>query len=144
MTKVVNCVGHTKAIEQLGWSPSHPDTMATASTDKTVRIWDARGSGKATQVWNTEGENINMCWHPDGNAIAGTLGLHILLGAPCIYPLCVHYKQCEETTRCGASHARNNCARASRSLSFSPSLLLSFSPSPPLPLSRAAFRRLCV
>eukprot|EP00729_Bicosta_minor_P006611 gene6611-9681_t len=51
VSKIVDCIGHTKTVEQLGWSPTSPDTMATASTDKT-------------------GENINMCWSPDGNAVA--------------------------------------------------------------------------
>ncbi|KAG0164674.1 hypothetical protein DFQ28_000130 [Apophysomyces sp. BC1034] len=61
--------GHTDSVDQLDWDPTHPDRLATASCDKTVRIWDQR-SGKCTAVVQTGGENINICWSPDGNHIA--------------------------------------------------------------------------
>ncbi|KAI8332062.1 WD40-repeat-containing domain protein [Chlamydoabsidia padenii] len=61
--------GHTDSVDQLDWDPTHPDRLATASCDKTVRIWDQR-SGKCTAVIQTGGENINVCWSPDGNNIA--------------------------------------------------------------------------
>eukprot|EP01133_Synstelium_polycarpum_P007458 gene7458-8727_t len=50
--------GHEDNIEQLKWSPVHPDILATASSDKTVRIWD------------TKRENINLSWYFDGSMIA--------------------------------------------------------------------------
>ncbi|KAK9718815.1 hypothetical protein K7432_005197, partial [Basidiobolus ranarum] len=53
----------------LCWDPTHPDRLATASIDKTVRIWDAR-AGKCTYTIQTTGENINICWSPDGKYIA--------------------------------------------------------------------------
>ena len=34
--------GHTDTIEHLAWNPKNPEQLATASTDKTVKIWDAR------------------------------------------------------------------------------------------------------
>ncbi|KAK4519805.1 uncharacterized protein ATC70_010047 [Mucor velutinosus] len=61
--------GHTGSVDQLDWNPTHPDRLATASSDQTVRIWDQR-SGKCTAKVDTEGENINICWSPDGNDIA--------------------------------------------------------------------------
>ncbi|KAI8075296.1 WD40-repeat-containing domain protein [Gongronella butleri] len=61
--------GHTDSVDQLDWDPTHPDRLATASCDKTVRIWDQR-SGKCTATINTGGENINICWSPNGNHIA--------------------------------------------------------------------------
>ncbi|KAI9319383.1 WD40-repeat-containing domain protein [Dichotomocladium elegans] len=61
--------GHTDSVDQLDWDPTHPDRLATASCDKTARIWDQR-SGKCTAVVQTGGENINICWSPDGNHIA--------------------------------------------------------------------------
>ncbi|EFA84413.1 WD40 repeat-containing protein [Heterostelium album PN500] len=61
--------GHTDTIEQLKWSPVAPDVLATASSDKTVRIWDAK-TGKCTTIINTPGENINLGWSPDGTLIA--------------------------------------------------------------------------
>jgi len=68
--KLVECTGHSKGVDQLCWNPSHAEQMATASGDKTVRIWDARGNGRAANVIETKGENINISWSPDGNAIA--------------------------------------------------------------------------
>ena len=34
--------GHSSSVDQLCWNPSHRDQLATASRDKTVKIWDAR------------------------------------------------------------------------------------------------------
>ncbi|KAG1054589.1 hypothetical protein G6F46_006063 [Rhizopus delemar] len=65
----VELKGHTDSVDQLDWDPTHPDRLATASCDKTVRLWDQR-SGKCTAMIQTAGENINICWSPDGNHIA--------------------------------------------------------------------------
>uniref|UniRef100_T1IIV0 Uncharacterized protein n=1 Tax=Strigamia maritima TaxID=126957 RepID=T1IIV0_STRMM len=61
--------GHGDSVDQLCWHPNHPDQLATASGDKTVRIWDAR-TQKCVATVNTKGENINICWSPDGHTIA--------------------------------------------------------------------------
>ena len=56
-------------MDQLGWHPSNPDLLATASGDKTVKLWDSK-SHKCVTTINTKGENINICWSPDGKTIA--------------------------------------------------------------------------
>ncbi|KAJ8026055.1 THO complex subunit 3 [Holothuria leucospilota] len=61
--------GHSDSVDQLCWHPSDPYLFVTASGDKTVRIWDWRNSKKVTTV-NTRGENINICWSPNGQTIA--------------------------------------------------------------------------
>lgn len=53
-TKDLELVGHTvleispkfpqDSVDQLCWDPTHPDRLATASIDRTVKIWDARSS----------------------------------------------------------------------------------------------------
>jgi len=69
LTREFSCKGHSDSVDQLCWNPRCSDTFATASGDKTVRIWDAR-SGKCTNTVNTKGENINICWSPNGQSIA--------------------------------------------------------------------------
>jgi THO complex subunit 3 len=76
---------------ELTWDPTHPDLLASASSDKSVRMWDGR-SGKCAANIPTKGENINIAWSPDGNVIAvGDKSdqvsfidkrTHTLLGAP--------------------------------------------------------------
>ena len=61
--------GHGDSVDQLRWHPLHPDLLATASGDKTVRIWDSRTSKCITNI-STKGENININWSPDGKTIA--------------------------------------------------------------------------
>ncbi|VFQ90460.1 unnamed protein product [Cuscuta campestris] len=40
--KDIELKGHTDSVDQLCWDPKHADLIATASLDKTVRLWDAR------------------------------------------------------------------------------------------------------
>lgn len=56
-------------MDQLCWHPKQVEVLATASVDKTVKMWDARQQ-KATHSVATKGENINICWSPDGQTIA--------------------------------------------------------------------------
>lgn len=60
--------GHSDSIDQLCWNPRRPNQLATTSSDKTVRIWDAK-SGEQTHSVKTSGENINIAWSPDGSTI---------------------------------------------------------------------------
>lgn len=61
--------GHGAPVDQLGWDPTQPDRLATASHDRTVRLWDTK-SGKCVATVQTPGENINLAWRPDGNYLA--------------------------------------------------------------------------
>lgn len=69
MSKESTYRGHSGSVDQLCWHKTQPDLLATASGDKSVRIWDIR-AGKCSQMISTKGENINITWSPDGNAIA--------------------------------------------------------------------------
>jgi len=61
--------GHAASVDQLCWHRTHPDLLATASGDKTARVWDARTQKCVTSV-DTRGENINITWAPDGSTLA--------------------------------------------------------------------------
>lgn len=61
--------GHADSVDQLCWDPMHADLLATASGDRTVRLWDAR-TGKCSQQVELSGENINITFKPDGTHIA--------------------------------------------------------------------------
>ena len=45
--KDIELKGHTDSVDQLCWDPKHADLIATASGDKTVRLWDARSKWTA-------------------------------------------------------------------------------------------------
>jgi THO complex subunit 3 len=61
--------GHTDAVEQLAWDSLHPELLATAGADRTVKFWDIR-TASATSTIATSGININVAYHPAGNLVA--------------------------------------------------------------------------
>lgn len=44
-------------------------SLASASIDKTLKIWDIRAQ-KAVKSEKTKGSNINLAWNPDGSIVA--------------------------------------------------------------------------
>ena len=86
--------GHSASVDQLCWHPSQASALATASADKSVRVWDARctcwwlcfalrvagkpanqcfhrpPASKCVSTIATPGENINIEWSPNGQLLA--------------------------------------------------------------------------
>jgi THO complex subunit 3 len=36
--------GHTGAVEHVAWNPKNSENLATASVDKSIKLWDARSN----------------------------------------------------------------------------------------------------
>lgn len=68
-TKEKTFYGHNGTVDQLTWHSTNPDLLATASGDRTVRLWDTRSYKPITTI-ATKGENINITWSQDGQTIA--------------------------------------------------------------------------
>lgn len=54
------CNGHQNSVEDLQWSPSEATVLASASSDKTVRIWDIRDKSKAQITFDAHLEDVNV------------------------------------------------------------------------------------
>lgn len=67
---------HGESVDALAWCPSsnhhsgedYNYILASASADKTVRLWDTRTRECQARI-PTTGENINICWSPDGQLV---------------------------------------------------------------------------
>jgi COMPASS component SWD3 len=62
---VATITGHTRGINDLAWSPRAPNLIATASDDKTLRIWDVTRSSSASHDAGT-GTGTGV---PPGNTV---------------------------------------------------------------------------
>jgi WD40 repeat protein len=59
------CQGHRSRVTAVAWSPKG-NHLASASYDKTVRIWNATG-GKSLLIYKGHAERVNaLAWSPDG------------------------------------------------------------------------------
>ena len=52
--------GHHSSVEDLQWSPSEATVFASASSDKTVRVWDIRDKSKAQISFDAHFEDVNV------------------------------------------------------------------------------------
>ncbi|KAI5481735.1 hypothetical protein MNV49_000012 [Pseudohyphozyma bogoriensis] len=72
--KSMELKGHQSEVSRIRWDPTHPERLVTCSAsinanrDTGVYFWDVR-QAKATAVVETDGENINMVWSPDGKTV---------------------------------------------------------------------------
>lgn len=60
---------HSADIDQLSWNPCDPHQLATASMDRSVKIWDTRYFDPIATV-KLKNENITVSWAANGNTIA--------------------------------------------------------------------------
>ena len=65
--------GHKESVDQLAWCPVQEHVLLQPQQTRPVKLWDCRMTKECTTSINTSGENINLCWSPDG--------CHILVGS---------------------------------------------------------------
>lgn len=53
-------LGHTSSVEDIQWSPTEPSVFITASSDKTVRVWDTRGRSGPQITVEAHNEDVNV------------------------------------------------------------------------------------
>lgn len=58
--------GHANSVYQVCWDPTNADVLASTSSDKTLRFWDAR-IGQCTANIEFKYEGLHLVWNPDGN-----------------------------------------------------------------------------
>lgn len=56
--------GHTASVEDIQWSRAQANVFASASVDKTVKIWDTRIKGKPQRSIIAHDQDVNVIsWH---------------------------------------------------------------------------------
>lgn len=57
--------GHEGSVEDLAWSPTEARVFASCSSDKTVRLWDARGKKQPVVTLQAHQDEVNVIgWNP--------------------------------------------------------------------------------
>ena len=60
--------GHEASVDQLAWSPIDPELLASASADKTARLWDTAAMTLIATI-QLSSETINIAWNNDGTKL---------------------------------------------------------------------------
>ncbi len=56
-------------MERIAWHPDSDNILASASADKSLKIWDIR-TLKSVNSEKTTGSNTNLAWNPSGSIVA--------------------------------------------------------------------------
>ena len=61
--------GHTSAVMKVAWHPDG-DRLASASSDRSVRVWDPITGKLMLSLINPTSEMKTVAWSPDGKTLA--------------------------------------------------------------------------
>jgi WD40 repeat protein len=64
----VICTGHESAVKVVAYSPNGR-TLASGSSDKTVRLWEAESGRQRACLIGHEGRVVSLSWSPDGRRL---------------------------------------------------------------------------
>lgn len=69
LQELIELIGHTDSVTQLVWHPSDPNQLATASSDRCIRVWKV-SDGSTTVSYSLNCAPISLIWSLDGLFIA--------------------------------------------------------------------------
>ncbi|EGG05984.1 uncharacterized protein MELLADRAFT_36373, partial [Melampsora larici-populina 98AG31] len=64
---------YSRVFSELRWDPTHPERLASAGEDGTLRFWDIRQGSKPTRTIENDSPKtsfLNLCWSPDASVVA--------------------------------------------------------------------------
>jgi WD40 repeat protein len=68
---VLHNFNHNDSVTAVAWSPTNNQWLASASQDKTVRIWSLNGGDQAIITYHNHTDAVrSIAWSPDGQKIA--------------------------------------------------------------------------
>jgi coronin-1B/1C/6 len=74
----VRMEGHSKKVMLCSWNPSANNILASASFDRTVKVWNVETSDKVADFGDFGETIFSMEWNGDGSMIATTSKDHVL------------------------------------------------------------------
>jgi F0F1-type ATP synthase membrane subunit b/b' len=69
--ELLSLKGHTDDVKSVSWSPDG-SRIATASSDETARVWDAKSGAELLMLKGHTGSVTSVSWSPNGSHIATT------------------------------------------------------------------------
>ncbi|KAJ1917412.1 hypothetical protein H4219_003223 [Mycoemilia scoparia] len=66
--QTIDLAGHYERVDQVCWNPQDPNILASASADKSIKLWDIRKKQPFASI-KTGGQSFSLRWSDDGKYI---------------------------------------------------------------------------